>query len=182
MFKLKRTFKDPSGLEAGQRGFPMPGSGAQRNDTRPLTPPVASNQVRSSSKPTKGKRTWSDPGDTQRGFPDPFNDAQRRPYNPVGAQVPDGLNHEVWTPYYDRGAAAYVQNYGKVLTNPIGAGVATTHRPQASYGPAAQYVNGAIWWTSQGIPTSVNLQGLTDPSVLEAVLGPINVLAAVRVG
>jgi hypothetical protein len=91
-----------------------------------------------------------------------------------------GQNVEVYTPYFSRGAAAYVQNYGKVLTNPIGAGVVARYRPQASYGGAAQYRNGAIYWTSQAIPTSVNLQGLTRPQDLAAVLGPINVQAALR--
>lgn len=93
-----------------------------------------------------------------------------------------GRNIEVETPYYDRGAAAYVQNYGKVLTNPIGGGIVALHRPQASYGPAAQYYDHAIWWTSQAVPTTVNLQGLTTPEALAAVLGPIQLQAVMRVG
>jgi hypothetical protein len=87
---------------------------------------------------------------------------------------------EVWTPYYDRGAAAYVQNYGKLLTNPIGAGIAVQHRGAASYGAAGQYINGAIWWTSQAVPTSVGLQGLSSPEVLAALLGRMSVQAVVR--
>jgi len=78
------------------------------------------------------------------------------------------------------GAGGVAPQYGKVLTNPIGAGVVALHRPQASYGSAAQYVNGAIWWTSQAIPTTVNLQGLTRPQDLAAVLGPLYVQAAIR--
>jgi len=86
----------------------------------------------------------------------------------------------VETPYYDRGAAAVVQNYGKVLENPIGAGIVALSRPQASYGGAAQYDYGALWWTSQAIPTSINLQGLTDPEALNEILGSVAVQAVVR--
>lgn len=91
-----------------------------------------------------------------------------------------GLPIMVYTPYYDRGAAAYVPNYGKVLFNPIGAGIVAQYRPQASYGKAAQYANGALWWSSQAIPTTVNLQGLTDPRTLAAMLGPIKIQGVVR--
>lgn len=183
VFRLAETFKKPASGANAQRGFPAPGAGAQT--VGPFTP-APKDAVWSSSRPTKGDPTWahpSAPASGQRGYPAPYNPGQRRP---PGSMPNDpaisGLPDMVWTPYYDRGAAAYVPNYGKVLTNPIGAGVVALHRPQASYGPAGQYVNGAIWWTSQAVPTSVNLQGLTDPAVLAAVLGPINVQAAVRVG
>ena len=85
-----------------------------------------------------------------------------------------------YTPYYSRGAAAYVPNFGKVLTNPIGAGVVACYRTLPSYGPAAQYFNGAIWWVTQQVPTSIHMQGLTDPAELEALLGLTNVQAVVR--
>ena len=91
-----------------------------------------------------------------------------------------GLPIFVETPYYDRGAAAFVPNFGKVLTNPIGAGVVALHRPQASYGPSAEYENGALWWVSQAVPTSIGLQGLTDPDTLAALLGQTSVQAVVR--
>jgi hypothetical protein len=84
------------------------------------------------------------------------------------------------TPYYSRGAPAYVPNFGYVLTNPIGAGVVARYRTQASYGPAAQYANGAIWWTSQVVPTSINLQGLTNPDELAQLLDSVTVQAVVR--
>lgn len=85
-----------------------------------------------------------------------------------------------YTPYYDRGAAAYVPITGKLLYNPIGAGIVVNHRPQASYGPAGQYADGAIWWASQAIPTSVNLQGLTSPDELANLLDDIQIQAVVR--
>jgi hypothetical protein len=87
---------------------------------------------------------------------------------------------EVVTPYYDRGAAATVQNFGKLLFNPIGAGIVAQSRPYASYGGAAQYADGALWWTSQVVPTTINLQGLTDPEALNEILGSTLVQAVVR--
>jgi hypothetical protein len=95
---------------------------------------------------------------------------------------PDGRPHYVRGPDFSKGTARDVPNFGKVLTNPIGAGVVALHRPQASYGQAAQYYAGTIWWTPQAIPTSVNLSGLTSPDALAAILGPLYVQAAVRVG
>lgn len=181
MFKLARTFNDPSSGPNAQRGYPAPGAGEQTvGDWSPPQPQASWESAR----PTKGARSWFRPGGAtggQQGFAPPEDGGQRRPPSSMPNRPPQyGGNIEVWTPYFSRGAAAYVQNYGKVLTNPIGAGVVAMHRPQASYGPAAQYANGAIWWTSQAIPTSVNLQGLTDPAALAAYLGPINVQAVIR--
>lgn len=188
MFKVNRTYADPSSLENGQRGFPSPGSGAQNSGATPTHGAIPQAYIPPApERPTKGLRSFFRPasGDgPQRGFPAPNSAAQRRPgdtWNP-NAVYPDGLPMYVRGPDFSKGTARDVPNYGKVLTNPIGAGVVALHRPQASYGQASEYHNGAIWWTSQSIPTSVNLQGLTDPRVLAAVLGPINVQAAVRVG
>jgi hypothetical protein len=86
------------------------------------------------------------------------------------------------TPYYDRGAEAFVPNSGRVLSNPIGAGIVALDRPQASYGPSAEYHNGQIFWRSQDIPTSVDLQSLSDPEDLADLLGPLNIQAVVRTG
>jgi hypothetical protein len=85
-----------------------------------------------------------------------------------------------WMPYYDRGAEAYSPITGKVLYNPIGAGIVAMYRPQASYGPSGDYENGSIWWRSQLIPTSVELTELEMPEDLAEILGPINVQAVVR--
>lgn len=181
MFQVSRTFAKPGQGQGSQRGFPAPGAGAQ---TVGDYSPAQMSPAWASDRPTQGRQTFfqpASPAGGQRGYPEPNGGAQRRPAGSMpNIQTPDGLNHEVYTPYFSRGAAAYVQNYGKVLTNPIGAGVVARYRPQASYGPAAQYVNGAIWWTSQAIPTSVNLQGLTDPAALLAILGRTNVQAVVR--
>lgn len=180
MFRLANTFNDPG---TSQSGFPAPGSGAQHTGARPgvanprvdIGPPV---------RPTKGFRSWFNPeadAGEQRGFPSPLSFFQRRPKGSMPNEVPmfGGVGYNE-TPDMDRGASAFVPITGKVLYNPIGAGVVAAHRPQASYGPAGQYADGAIWWTSQAIPTSVNLQGLTTPDELAALLDNIQIQAVVR--
>lgn len=183
VFQLSRTFKKPSAGANVARGFPAPGAGAQT--TGDFTPSPR-DTVWGSDKPTQGRRSFWDvlrPSGGQQGYPDPMGPGQERPAGSM-PNVPAYGGLPSWAPVMQQsyGAGRVSPQYGKVLTNPIGAGVVARHRPQASYGSAAQYVNGAIWWTSQGIPTSVNLQGLTDPAQLAAVLGPVNVQAALRVG
>lgn len=183
VFRPALTFREPSAAQNSQRGFPSPGAGAQTSG-----PPSQARQpdiLATAARPTKGRRSWfrpSDPASEQRGFAEAGNLLQMRPPGSMPNVPPiHGLNIEVETPYYSRGAAAFVQNYGKVLTNPIGAGIVAMHRPQASYGASSEYHNGAIWWTSQAIPTSVGMQGLASPGVLASLLGMLNVQAVVRV-
>lgn len=179
MFKVARTYDNPTQGANAQRGFPSPGAGAQTTgDFAPQPPDVDWMPER----PTQGRRTFWDIL-SQRGFASPENPLQRRPPGSM-PNVPPVSGLPSWAPTARQsyGAEGIAPQYGKVLTNPIGAGVVAPYRPQASYGGSAAYYNGVIWWTSQAIPTSVNLQGLTDPNVLAAVLGPVNVQAAVRVG
>lgn len=183
MFRLGLSFKDPgpSSPQGGQRGFPYPGQGAQTTGEPSHAPrqPVPWRP----EMPTKGVRSWSTPGNpigqAQRGFPGPGAPGQQREGWGGGPPAFGGV-YQNWTPYYSRGAAAYVPNFGYTLVNPIGAGVVALHRPQASYGPAAIYANGQIWWVSQDIPTSIRLQGLTSPEVLAAQLSDIEVQAVMR--
>lgn len=182
MFKLSNTFQKPAQGSNAQRGFPAPGAGAQTVGQGQRPPGfVPQEPVR----PTQGTRSWFRPtngvAQAQRGFPSPQNKAQRIPAGtrrnpPLFPATPVYVE----TPYYSRGTAAFVPNVGKVLSNPIGGGIAAGFRPQASYGGAAQYFNGALWWTSQAIPTSLNLQGLTDPAALNEQLGSVLVQAVVR--
>ena len=129
-----------------------------------------------------GKRSWFLPSNSgQRGFPAPLSQAQSR--DPAWPSMHGfGGVIQVHARRYSDGAAGFVPNFGKVLTNPIGAGVVANYRTQASYGPAGQYVNRAIWWASRTIPTSVNMNGLTSPAELAALLGNVNVQAVVRTG
>lgn len=183
VFKLSLSFQDPSQGANVQRGFPAPGTGAQRGGDPSQLPQDAI--LARPARSTKGIRSWfkpSAPASEQRGYPDPGNMLQERPPGSMPNVPPIyGGNIEVETPYYSRGAAAFVQNYGKLLTNPIGAGIVALNRPQASYGPSSEYHNGSIWWTSQAIPTSIGMQGLADPATLAALLGMVNVEAVVRV-
>lgn len=179
MFKLARTFSDAA---VTQSGFPSPGDGAQFSGApgQPRSLPVDPVPVR----PTKGFFSWLFPANAenaQRGGPSPEAGNQERPAGSMPNVPPifGGVGYNE-TPYYDRGAAAFVPITGKVLTNPIGAGVVAQYGAKAFYGPSAEYQNGAIWWVSQAVPTSVDLQGLTDPSVLAALLSQTEVQAVVR--
>lgn len=181
MFRPVRTFSNPGSGSGVQRGFPMVGQGAQSASLGGLQP-APFNEPPSAH--TKGRRSWFTPAagsNAQRGFPSPGSGEQIRP-NGSMPNVPPiyGQSLENMTPYYSRGAAAVVQNFGKVLENPIGAGIPVGYRSQASYGPSAQYINSSLWWTSQVVPTSINLQGLTDPAALNAILGSTLVQAVVR--
>lgn len=139
------------------------------------------------TKSSPGLATWNDPmaqGYSQRGFPQPLARNQTRaaagqPFTPQGI-YPNGLSRDVVTPYFSRGAAATVQNYGKVLYNPIGAGVVVRGRIKPQNSKPGQYEAGAIFWTAQDTPTSVKLTGLQNPAALAAVLGSNYVQAAVR--
>lgn len=182
VFQPSRTYKDPFDGSNVNRGFPSPGAyGQTTGDFSP--PPVASAWV--PERPSKGRRSWLDAifgASANRGFPAPQGRAQARPPGSfMDNPAPDGFAHYVEYPYFSRGDGARAPQLGQVSYDPIGGGVVALHRTQASYGPAAQYENGEIFWTSQAVPTSVNLQGLTNPDILAAVIGPINVQAAVRV-
>jgi len=197
VFKPSSTFKQPASNTARQQGFAPIGSGQQ---FEPISPgnyggldvtvfgPSALDYVDpvpwTPKRPIKGKRSWRNPSgaeSSQRGYPSPEDMEQARPPGTLDAYAPAyGGNIPVWTPYYDRGAAAVVQNYGKVLYNPIGAGVVALQRPQASYGESGQYADGAIWWTSQVIPTTIAPQSLTDPQELTALLSDFEVQAVYR--
>ena len=135
--------------------------------------------------PKVGRWTWADPTSFragQAGQPSPLDASQRRlpgERTPQGI-YPDGLPRETITREFSRGAARTVQDFGKVLYNPIGSGVYARSRPKPYYGKPAKYEGGAIWWTAQSTPTSVKLTGLQDPAALAAILGPNYVQAAIR--
>lgn len=186
VFRPNRTFAKPSQGANQNRGFPAPGASYQTTGDY-IPPPRESPWA--ASQPTKGKRTFFNPSsgaNLNRGQPSPESRAQSRGGQAglVGVLAGDPasygghVDHEY--PYFSKGAARWAPQFGGVSYNPIGAGVPVPFRTQATYGPAAQYENGAIWWTSQAIPTSVNLQGLTNPDALAAILGSIQVQAVVR--
>lgn len=180
VFKVVNTWTDPGSPTGQQQGFPAPGTGAQAPNPAVVQP--EDKTVWKPERPTKGLFSWLFPSDgteSQRGFPSPEAANQERPPGSM-PNVPPIFGDVIFTetPYYDRGAEAFVPNFGYVLTNPIGAGIVALQRPQASYGEAAEYHNGSIWWRSQDIPTSVGLQPLDTGEDLSALLGPVNVQAA----
>lgn len=184
VFKLARTYGDPTQPQNAQRGYPAPGAGAQISGGPLLAPgsnvPVAQETVR----PTKGMLSWfrpTSPQSLQRGLPAPEDAAQQRPVGSMPARVIQGGRPLVTeTPYYDRGAAAFVQNFGLTQVNPIGAGIQVNDRVQASYGPSTVYENGRIFFSPQTIPTSVPSSPLTETSDLARMFGPIDIQALVR--
>lgn len=188
-FKPRNTFANPTNNAAVNAGQPAPGAGAQWLPTT-SPPPQAFDDPRPREPlhPTRGKRSWltpSSPRGGQQGMASPLDALQSRPTDGPFAMdaIPpvSGLPIAVETPYYSRGAAAFVQNFGKVLYNPIGAGIPVPNRPQASYGPSGQYIEGSIFWTSQVIPTSIPPTALTSPQELADLLDPLTVYAVARV-
>jgi hypothetical protein len=182
VFKLVNTNPTPGQGSNANRGFPAPGAGSQSSGQHRGAP---AQSAWSSRRPALGRRSWFRPGSPQssaRGMPRPQNPAERRQPGEIALTIePFGSHVDRASIEFSRGAPGVVQTSGLVLTNPIGAGVVATHRPQASYGPSGQYIAGEIWWTSQVIPTSVPLIGLSSPQVLAAILGPVNVQGVVRV-
>ena len=183
VFRIAQTFYDP---QDSQSGFAEPGAGAQTTgDPSFVSLPQPAIEP-TPERPTKGIFSWlfpANPRGAQAGQPEPLSALQHRPPGSMPANPPlyGGVGYN-YTPEYSRGAGAYVPITGKVLTNPIGAGVVAMQRPQASYGPAGKYVDGAIWWTSQDIPTSVDLTGLLSAEQIAELVGQMNVQAMVRVG
>lgn len=130
-------------------------------------------------------RTWfspASPAGRQRGYPQPLSPAQS--YAAAGAVPPQPVMFGgvilVANRRSDMGAAGYAPVFGRVASNPIGAGIVAAHRPQPSYGVAGQYLDHTIFWAQQTIPTSVPFASLTGPAQLAALLGTVNVQAAVR--
>lgn len=179
MFKISTTFDNPANGSNAQRGFPAVGAGAQvMGNAQAL--PIDSD--RAPSRPTKGVLSWLFPWrDQQRGYPTPGAVEQQR-YNgsmPNSPPVFGGV-FQKRGPVWDNGASDWVPNFGKVLSNPIGAGIVAKYRPQASYGSAGQYANGAIWWSNRIVPTSTNLTALQSPDEIAALLDTLQIQAVVR--
>ena len=124
-------------------------------------------------------RSWFKPAGNpaQSGRPNPA-DAPRVP--PWSRMQPNNVVRHTPIMVPDFGASAWTSIFGRLSTNPIGAGIVATARPQASYGPPGTYQNGIIIWHAQKTPTSVALNPLITQANLAAILGQINAAAAVR--
>jgi hypothetical protein len=164
-----------------QSGMATPGAAGQTTGTHTPPPGFVEWSTKMWAKGVRSFQNSTSGSGAQRGYPAPEGRLQSRPpgsMNP-GPQ-PWGGVYQNYTPYYSRGDAAYVPNFGKVTENPIGAGIYAPYRPQASYGGAAQYANGQLWWSSQAIPTSISPQSLTDPQQLAAILSTLQIQGVVR--
>lgn len=183
MFKLQRTFYNPA---ESQSGFAEIGAGAQTTGEPTWNAFVQEPIEATPERPTKGVFSWlfpASPRSQQAGQPEPENALQMRPPGSMpNVPVIDGIVDYVVSPEFSRGAGRFVPQMGYVLYNPIGAGIPALQRPQASYGPAGEYIDGAIFWASQTVPTSVDLNGLLGPEQVQALVGNMNVQAMVRVG
>lgn len=183
MFKLDRTFYHPG---VSQTGFAEPGAGAQTTGEASWVSMPSEPVEPTPERPTKGLFSWlfpQSPRSLNTGQPEPLSALQHRPPGTMD-NVPfmSGEVGYVETPNYSRGAGAFVPITGKVLTNPIGAGVVAMQRPQSSYGPSGEYVDHQIFWTSQSVPTTVDLNGLLSAEQVQALVGNMSVQAMVRVG
>lgn len=183
VFRVAETFYDP---QDSQSGFAEPGAGSQTTGDPSFVSQMRPSVEATPERPTKGLFSWlfpANPRGGQAGQPEPLSALQHRPPGAMPNDPPifGGVDYN-WTPEYSRGAGAYVPITGKVLTNPIGAGIVAMQRPQASYGPSGEYHAGQIFWTSQSVPTSVDLNGLLSAEQVEALVGSMSVQAMVRVG
>lgn len=183
VFRLAQTFYDPAD---SQSGFAEPGAGAQTTGDPSFVSQIEGSPAGGPERPTKGLFSWlfpASPRSLNTGQPEPLNGLQHRPPGSMDAVPPifGGVDYN-YSREYSRGAGAFVPITGKVLTNPIGAGLVAMQRPQASYGPSGEYVAGQIFWTSQAVPTTVDLNGLLSAEQVEALVGNMSVQAMVRVG
>jgi hypothetical protein len=143
----------------------------------------------------QGYTAWSPARETSpwsaRGFPDPAEpEALQRGFGtPEAIPVPDpgppsgpyGKAIFVQTPYYDGGALMFAPKFGKILENPIGAGIQVPFRSYSSYYPSGQYDAGVIFWASEYIPTSIPSSALMTPDELEAILGNLEIYKSIQV-
>lgn len=133
---------------------------------------------------TVRQRRWqpAEGAAAQRGTPDAAYGARTPAWQPTRPDGSTRWSDGVAAANLGLGAAALAPQFGHVPVNPIGAGLPATARPQASYGSAGRYVAGTVFWAAQTVPTSVPLGPLVSAQTLAALLGRMNVRAAVRVG
>jgi hypothetical protein len=93
-------------------------------------------------------------------------------------QTPMPIPIYVQGPVYDRGADAFAPQFGKLLQNPIGAGIHASYKLPVIAGPGARYQFGAIWFGVQSIPTSVQINPTVPIETINALLATSHVSAA----
>lgn len=175
MFKIINTWKNPASATQQQRGFPSPGTGAQRTGQRRPRP---GETTWFNATPMQGADTWLDPSspvDAQRGFPAPENPNQGYRAGDLTQPKPDGSTYYRVTREFSRGAQRSAPITPILMSTP-NPGSVVPHKPSVCprY-PLGQYINNTIWWTNQVIPTSVPLSGLQTEKAVAAMLATFHV-------
>jgi len=109
-----------------------------------------------------------------RGMPAPLEWWQQR-RTPQQRDAPQALPFFFTPPQYDRGADAFAPQFGRLMSNVIGAGVPVPFRHPTISGPAAVYEAGAIYFDVQTVPTTVRLSPAMSRESLAALLATSHV-------
>lgn len=108
------------------------------------------------------------PVSTQRGAPAPLSWWQRRP---MGLRMhPQPQPQWLQSREYSRGAEAYSPKFGYLAFNPIGAGVTPQFALSAFSGPGGRYEYGAIFWSVNNVPTSIELNPSVPIETIDALI------------
>jgi hypothetical protein len=114
-----------------------------------------------------------------RGQPPAMAYWQRR-WLPGPGTVPQGTPFWLTSRPYSRGAEAHAPHFGILTYNPIGAGIYAPYKLPPMAGPAARYVQGAIWFDVQSIPTGLRFNPTVPVETVDALIGQSHVAAAYR--
>jgi len=114
------------------------------------------------------------PATVTRGHPVPFAWWQRRATR--GAEtIPQPVPVYLHGRPYDRGAGAYSPKFGQLFANVIGAGVYAPYRLPTIAGPGARYVDSAIWFDVQVVPTSLQINPTIPIETMNALIAESSV-------
>jgi hypothetical protein len=81
---------------------------------------------------------------------------------------------------YSRGADAFAPKFGTLNINPIGAGIYSPYKLPPMAGPGARYVQGAIFFDVQAIPTGLRFNQTVPIETVDALIAQSHVAAAYR--
>lgn len=71
---------------------------------------------------------------------------------------------------YSRGADAYAPKFGVLNISPIGAGIYGPYKLPPMAGPGARYLQGAIWFDVQTIPTTIHMNPTIPIETMNALI------------
>lgn len=108
-------------------------------------------------------------GEATRGQPKPLSWWQKRNI-PGPATVMQPREFYLQSRPYSRGAEAYSPKFGTLNISPIGAGIYGPYRLPTIAGPGARYLQGAIWFDVQSIPTSIHMNPTIPVETVDALI------------